>query len=71
MWTDPAGAHDTASGSGAGGGGQAAIMPAGRLHTLTAPGPARRRSLALVVHESNRPWRLPSSDWSPRGRGKE
>jgi hypothetical protein len=37
------------------------------VHTLTATGTAQRRSLALVVHESDRPWRLPSSDWSPRG----
>lgn len=42
-------------------------MPAGHLHTLTATGTAPRRSLALVVHESDRPGRLPSSDWSPRG----
>ena len=49
------------------GAGEAATMPAGHLHTLTATGTAQRRSLALVVHESDRPWRLPSSDWSPRG----
>ena len=58
---------ETPDGTVRGGAGEAAIMPAGHLHTLTATGTAQRRSLALVVHESDRPWRLPSSDWSPRG----
>ena len=53
------------------GAGRAVVLPAGRLHTLTATGTAQRRSIALVVHESGRPWRLASSDWIPRGRCKE
>jgi len=47
--------------------GEGTIMQAGHLHTLTATGTQQRRSLALVVHESSQPWRLPSSDWSPTG----
>lgn len=62
---------ETPDGTVRGGAGEAAIMPAGHPHTLTATGTAQRRSLALVVHGSDRPWRLPSSDWSPRGRCKE
>ena len=53
------------------GAGQAVVMPAGHLHTLTATGTAQRRSIALVVHESDRPWRLASSDWVPKGLCKE
>jgi quercetin dioxygenase-like cupin family protein len=49
------------------GAGRAVVMPAGRLHTLTATGATQRRSLTLVVHESDRPWRIPSSDWVPKG----
>ena len=47
--------------------GEGTIMQAGHLHTLTATGTEQRRSLALVIHESSQPWRLPSSDWTPAG----
>ncbi len=47
--------------------GEGTIMQAGHLHTLTASGTEQRRSLALVIHESSQPWRLPSSDWTPAG----
>ena len=47
--------------------GEGTIMPGGHLHTLTATGTEQRRSLALVVHESSQAWRLPSSDWTPKG----
>jgi quercetin dioxygenase-like cupin family protein len=62
---------ETSHGTVRGGAGQAVVMPAGQLHTLTATGSARRRSIALVVHESDRPWRLPSSDWVPKGLCRE
>ncbi|HTI57105.1 MAG TPA: cupin domain-containing protein [Verrucomicrobiae bacterium] len=68
--TEGAICFETPDGTVRAGAGEAAIMPAGRLHTLTATGTARRRSLAVVVHESDRPWRLPSSDWSTVGRCK-
>ena len=54
-----------------GGAGGAVVVPAGLLHTPTATGTTPRRSIALVVHPSDRPWRLPSSDWVPEGRCKE
>jgi quercetin dioxygenase-like cupin family protein len=62
---------ETSHGTVRGSAGQAVVMPAGQLHTLTATGSARRRSIALVVHESDRPWRLPSSDWVPKGLCRE
>ena len=62
---------ETPHGTVRGGAGQAVVMPARHLRALTATGSAQRRSIALVVHESDRPWRLPSSDWVPEGLCRE
>ena len=62
---------ETPHGTLRGAAGGAVVMPAGHLHTLTATGSTPPRSIALVVHESDRPWRLASSGWIPRGLCKE
>ena len=43
------------------------IIPAETPITILARGPAQRRSVWLVLHESSRPWTAPAPDWTPRG----
>jgi quercetin dioxygenase-like cupin family protein len=47
--------------------GESTIVPAGPPMKLTAVGTEIRRSLVLVLHESDKPAGIPASDWRPKG----
>ena len=45
--------------------GESLIIPEGPAMILTGVGPTTRRSLALVVHDSSRPWTIPVETFTP------
>jgi len=49
------------------GAGETLIVPEGPPMVLTGVGSAIRRSLAVVVHDSAKPWTEVTSDWTPKG----
>ena len=47
--------------------GDSAVVPEGPPMVLSSVGRETRRSVLLVLHESNQPWVSPAGDWQPKG----
>jgi quercetin dioxygenase-like cupin family protein len=47
--------------------GEAAVVPQGPPMVLSTVGTETRRSVLLVLHESDQPWTSPATDWQPAG----
>jgi len=47
--------------------GEGAIVPQGQPMILQSVGPETRRSVLLVLHESEQSWVTPADDWKPKG----
>ena len=47
--------------------GEAAVVPQGPPMVLSTVGTETRRSVLLVLHDSDQPWTSPATDWQPAG----
>jgi quercetin dioxygenase-like cupin family protein len=49
------------------GGGEPLLIAGDQPMQLTSIGTETRRSIVLVVHDSTQSWKIPASDWTPKG----